>query len=251
MLKNILLIINPQNDFCNKNGSLYIEHSEQDIENICSLIQTKHQLFDKICVVLDTHLMHDIASPYPWVDNNGNHPKPYTILDKNGIDKSTGVEYHNYSNYIDYREYLIEHYKNNRTPLIIWPHHCIIGTWGHNIVDKLQKVLYINDKLPVWYKLTGHEVYRDNYNTVEDFKTLFNDDEPSVNLYICGESKSHSVYQSVKHIITMNVCRNNRIIYVLQDCTSSIKGFQKTTDENYIKLADHSLIKLIKSTDVK
>ena len=45
-MKKILFIIDAQNDFCSKGGSLLCENADNAISNICELLKTKK--FDEV-----------------------------------------------------------------------------------------------------------------------------------------------------------------------------------------------------------
>ena len=52
-MKKILFIIDAQNDFCSRGGSLVCEHAETAVDNIRRLLETEK--FDRIICTLDTH----------------------------------------------------------------------------------------------------------------------------------------------------------------------------------------------------
>jgi len=52
-MKKILFIIDAQNDFCSKGGSLLCENADNVVNNICELLKTKK--FDEVICTIDTH----------------------------------------------------------------------------------------------------------------------------------------------------------------------------------------------------
>ena len=76
-----LLIIDPQNDFCDpQHGSLYVPGADTDMQRLADMItQMKHQLCD-IHVTLDSHHLIDIAHPAFWQDSLGNPPAAFTQI---------------------------------------------------------------------------------------------------------------------------------------------------------------------------
>lgn len=52
-MKNILFIIDPQNDFCHPDGKLNCENSETAVKNICELL--KNNKFDSVIISYDIH----------------------------------------------------------------------------------------------------------------------------------------------------------------------------------------------------
>lgn len=130
-MRNVLLIIDPQNDFVDSRGSLYIPNAEKGIDSICEAIDSID--FQQIILTQDTHQFHHIGHSEYWK----NKPSPFTTITvediRSGlftpIDKS--------------KEYAIKYIK--RLPNkehCIWPEHCIEGSWGHAFPDKLIKSLH-------------------------------------------------------------------------------------------------------------
>mgnify|MGYP003665380095 CR=1 FL=1 len=75
-MKIHLLIIDPQNDFCNPNGSLYVPGADEDVKRLAGLVHRMKDKIDDIHVTLDSHRKVDIAHPIWWKDASGAHPGP-------------------------------------------------------------------------------------------------------------------------------------------------------------------------------
>jgi len=72
-MKNIeLLIIDPQVDFRDPSGSLFVPGADKDIERLSNLIERTGSQISDIHVTLDMHYQIDIAHPLFWKDSNGN-----------------------------------------------------------------------------------------------------------------------------------------------------------------------------------
>lgn len=54
-MKNVLVIVDAQNDFVNKKGALYVPEAEEAVKNINKLVDKKLSNFDKVIVTMDTH----------------------------------------------------------------------------------------------------------------------------------------------------------------------------------------------------
>ena len=143
-MKKTLLIIDPQNDFCEKNETdistnrpaLAVPGSGADMRNIINFI--KNNELNEIVVTLDTHSIIDIAHPMWWKKKNGDYPEIFTMISLDDIEKglytTSNQEHFEYSkNYIKSLE------EQGKYKLIIWPEHCIQGTWGHNIYSELME----------------------------------------------------------------------------------------------------------------
>ena len=80
MTNTHLLIIDPQYDFCDPAGSLYVKGADKDMERLSSLIMNNADRISQITVTMDTHKNYHIASPVFWQNTDGENPKPFTII---------------------------------------------------------------------------------------------------------------------------------------------------------------------------
>jgi nicotinamidase-related amidase len=128
-----LLIIDPQNDFCDPQGALFVPGADQDAARLADLINRLGNKIDDIHTTLDSHRVIDVAHPIFWINSKGEHPQPFTIISKddvvNGVWTTTNPAWRQRA--IDYVTTLET---NARYPLCIWPPHCLIGTWGHAVM---------------------------------------------------------------------------------------------------------------------
>ena len=140
-----LLLIDPQEDFCNPNGALFVPGADEDSVRIAEMINRLSNKIDDIHVTLDSHRIIDVAHPMYWINSAGQHPDPFTIISEddvvNGVWTTTKHGWKQRG--IDYVKALA---LNNRYPLCVWPEHCLIGTKFHSIVP------CISDALIQWEK---------------------------------------------------------------------------------------------------
>ena len=78
--KRHLLIIDMQIDFCHADGSLYVPGAEDDLRRTIEFIYRNAENIDQITCSLDSHVPQQIFSPNWWVDRDGEHPAPYTVI---------------------------------------------------------------------------------------------------------------------------------------------------------------------------
>ena len=97
--KNCLLVIDLQNDFCQK-GALEVEGAEDVIDKV-NTIRDRHK-FDYICLTRDAHPLGHVSFATRYNKNPG--------------------EYHE-----------LENGKRQR----LWPNHCIVGSYGYEFHPKL------------------------------------------------------------------------------------------------------------------
>jgi hypothetical protein len=83
----------------------------------------------------------NIAHPVFWIDSKGNNPPPFTVI--TDIDVENGV-WRPFNPKWQARAlaYVKTLKVNGRYMLMIWPPHCLIGTWGHSIVPCVADALY-------------------------------------------------------------------------------------------------------------
>ena len=136
-----LLIIDPQNDFCNPKGNLYVPGAEQDIARLADMIVRIKDKIDNIHVTLDSHRKVDISHPIWWMDANGDHPAPFTLISV--ADVETGIWT---ATMPAFRERSLEYLRAldaaGKYPHTIWPEHCLIGDEGHNVAPELAAAIH-------------------------------------------------------------------------------------------------------------
>src|SRR6185295_981475 len=75
-----MLIIDPQNDFADPKGSLFVPGADQDMQRLTALLNRIRTKIDDIHITLDSHHLVHIANPIFWRDSNGDMPKAFTCI---------------------------------------------------------------------------------------------------------------------------------------------------------------------------
>ena len=83
-MMNTLLLIDVQNDF-HPGGSLAIPSANEDAQRIATFISKNSEAMSRIVETMDTHHELHIAHSGFWVDVDGNHPDPFTIISSDNI----------------------------------------------------------------------------------------------------------------------------------------------------------------------
>ena len=206
--RNLLLAIDMQNDFM-EGGALPVTGSLGDSERLCRFIYANMDKLYRIAVSLDTHNPFQIFHPCWWIDDKGNNPAPFTTI--TGADLDAGkwkpaqapIESLNYVKGLE---------QGGKKTLMIWPYHCLQGTWGnalenqfanmvyfHSVAKKsiLQKLVKGSDPLTEMYGIIKPEY--DPKNTINmDFLNQLQDYDK---VFIAGEGASHCVFESLKQIL--------------------------------------------------
>lgn len=261
-----LLIIDPQNDFCNPKGSLYVGDPENletgayaDMDRLSNFILKNVDKINKITVTYDTHYNYDIAHPMFWTNSNGEHPKPVdTVISVQDVQNSiwTPVNPEETDWVLAYLSRLAT---TNRYAHRIWPPHCLQGTWGNNVDSRLMEAI------SVWEKVhkTNHEALRKGENPLVEHFSIVRAEVVDPNdirgtglnhayvdsvagagkLVIAGEALDFCVASSVRDTLAHFGAEFGKRMALLLDCTSAVlppdvlaDGFVAECDEAGIEL---------------
>ena len=247
-----LLIIDPQNSFCNpgdaagKNrGSLYVEGADEDMKRLAKWIEKNKQKLDFIAITLDNHHLNDIAHPDYWANPDGKAPEPFTQITVKDIEEKKWLPLFEPEKTI---EYLIKLEENGEYTHLIWPVHCLIGSEGAAIYQPLMDAIENWAKLGTYYATVqkGAYPFSEHFGA---FKAQIPDPQiPATQLnenliatlnnhdtiYLSGEAKSHCVANTLKQIIEDAPQLLKKII-ILEDTMSNVTGFEILADPIYQK----------------
>lgn len=257
--KILLLAIDVQNDFM-QNGSLGVPNAHEDILNLTTFVYQNMKKITDICLSLDTHVPQQIFHPYWWKNKLGEHPQPYTIISFEDVQKGVWQAVAKEKESISYVAQLEKH---GRKQLCIWPYHCIQGTFGATLESQFANLVYFHsvarqsepiikvkgmDPLTEMYGIFRPEIATDeqiDYPLLEKMKSYDK-------IFVAGEAKSHCVLESVGQMLEYFGADKEMLskIYVLEDCTSSIPGFEEQTEKTFKQWVDTHGIHLVQSTEV-
>lgn len=250
-MSKLLICVDFQNDFL-EGGTMEVSGGNADVDRTIEFI--KNNKIDKIICSLDTHTKKQIFHKCYWKDQNGNEPDNYTIITKEDVENGKWIPT---NGNIEYAIEYLSHIKSEgRKELCIWPYHCLIGTKGASLCERLADVVYQNNNLFIqkgmdpdteMYGIIRPEYNENNYYNYEVLEAIEQYDE----VYITGEASSHCVVESVKEIAEYYEGNFELLskITVLTDCMSSIKGYEEDTEKEFEILKTKG-IKLAKSTEI-
>jgi nicotinamidase-related amidase len=203
--KNIVLIIDPQNDFSDVNeldrtqpGSLSVPGASEDYSKIIDFISTNS--IDEVHVSLDTHTSRHIGHPGFWdrVNHDGtltpaDNTDGLTFLEINGENVITGTSiitnrktqyiprmyddesYEALCQYVyNYLHFFESSENKHQQKPWIWPNHCLEGTNGHRIAKELQTFL------TTWER-SGHGIVKyhiKGQNNLAEMFSIFSAEKP-------------------------------------------------------------------------
>ena len=154
-----LLIVDPQKCFTTKSGALFVPNADVDVVNIANMITNHIDTIGSIAVTGDFHPTVMISFPNYWVNVNGEHPAPFTVISvediENGTWKTADPDNQEWALY--YVKKLDENNttkNNNFFDLRIWPYHGIVGTDGAMFDQVILNAIapYMEDKVTIVMK---------------------------------------------------------------------------------------------------
>lgn len=234
--KHTLVIVDPQNDFCDHRGSLYVDGAFADVKRLAAHITGDPARYTDIVVSLDSHDVIAIFHPKFWLDENKNQPCPFTQI-THGDFSSGKWRAASLENQAMAERTFKAMAEKSIGLLMVWPEHCVVSTWGHNICDTLREAFF------VWRERTGKAVrfvfkgenpYTDQFSIFEGIDGSYPDTAFNQRLFgllaesssvtFAGEALSHCVGESVLSYMNKLEGRRQEVI-LLTDCTSPVSGF--------------------------
>lgn len=246
MIRTDLLIIDPQVDFCDPNGSLAVPGADEDCLRLATMIQRVKRKVNDIHVTLDTHHLFDIAHPLFWVDGSGTkHPDPFTLISVTDVEdgkwKATIPSMQKRA-----KEYVKELEANGKYMLCVWPPHCLIGSVGASVQMNVWSALteWEEERVAfVDYVTKGSNFWTEHYSAVQadvpdssDPGTQLNVDLinmlQNVDLIgISGQARSHCVKSTIEDVANNFGEENIKKFVFLEDTSSDVPGFEKQGED--------------------
>ncbi|WKB52493.1 cysteine hydrolase [Eleftheria terrae] len=249
-----LLIIDPQNDFCDLPAdwcpldpltgqplapALPVAGAHADMQRVARFIDAASARLDGITVTLDSHHRIDIAHPTFWQQRDGAAVGPFTQITAAQVRAG------------DYRPrdaaalprtlaYLDELEARGRYTLMVWPVHCEIGSWGHNVHAAVRAAYNRWEEATlteVQKVVKGDNPWTEHYSAVQAEVPDLEDPDTQLNrelidrldaaglILVAGEASSHCVKATTEHVVAQLSGRLERVV-LLTDCMSPVGGFQ-------------------------
>lgn len=225
------------------------------------LYHNVHQI-THIAASLDTHMPFHIFYASWWKNAQGEHPAPYTIITADEVHKGTWQAITE----PEWSRYYVETLETvGKKQLMIWPFHCMEGTDGRSLVPALSEAIMYHSGARLdqpTYLPKGTIAHTEFYSVVEPEVKYPDHPEGGLNIkfleivsefdliYVAGQARSHCVLETM-HSVLRHFSNRPEIIgklRFLDDCTSSIPGFEATTEQQ-LKQFEARGVRLVKSTD--
>jgi nicotinamidase-related amidase len=268
MARTQLLIIDPQNDFCDLPAAsggqpaLPVAGADADMQRLARFIDNAGDALDAITVTLDSHHRLDIAHPGFWQAAEGGAVSPFTTitaaqLREGAFRPRDPAALPRTQAYLDALE------AAGRYTLMVWPVHCEIGSWGHNVHADVRAAYnrWEERRHAVVSKVSkGENPWTEHYSAVqaevpdeEDAHTRLNRGlidalDDSELLFIAGEASSHCVKATTEHIVEHLPGGKLGRIVLLTDCMSPVTGFEAQA-EGFLAAMQARGLRLMRSSE--
>ena len=233
--RSVLLLIDPQNDFCDLPAAasgtpaLPVAGADADMRRVADLIERGGAGLDDIVITLDSHHRVDIAHPTFWRTGDGGAVASFTAITaaqvragafvpataaqgREGAGQTVPADATVLPRVLAYLDALEA---QGRYSLMVWPVHCEIGSWGHNVHSAVRTAYnrWEDRRLRQVLKVTkGDNPWTEHYSALQaevpdadDAATWLNRSllarlDAFDTIWIAGEASSHCVKATVEHL---------------------------------------------------
>jgi len=273
-----LLVIDPQNDFCDLPEAWYPQHplggtlrptlpvagAHADMQHLARWIEREGAKLDAITVTLDSHQHHDIAHPSFWQRGDGGEVAPFTPITAADVRAGTLIPRKRSAQeralwYLDALE------AQGRYTLMVWPVHCEIGSWGHGVhADVLAACVHWQrlHQCAVHNVFKGMNPWTEHYSALQaevpdpadpgsllNFGLLARLDQAQ-RIIIAGEASSHCVRATSEHLVQhLPSGRPERLVLMI-DAMSPVAGFEAAHEDFLSRMRAHG-VQLARSDDLR
>ena len=247
----LLLIVDPQNDFCHPEGALYIPGADEDMARLSQFIVQNKDDISQIIITRDEHQVMDISHPAFWSNAEGVMPDPFTVITHRDVADKKWFPVSMYNEVVDYLQALEQ---NDEMKHVIWPEHCLAGSWGAAFNDDLMEAISGWAREGHFYSMVskGQNPMTEHFGALRANVVLEDDPSTHVNqrlvfelaaadtIVIAGEARSHCVANTLKQIMEQPEIKGQ--IILLTDCMTSVAGFENVADEVYRLAQERGII---------
>jgi nicotinamidase-related amidase len=246
-MKARLLIIDPQNDFCDIPGAaLPVAGANADMLRLAELMQKAGGSITDITVTLDSHTSVGIERTPFWEAANGEAVAPFTRIAESDV-RAGRYAPRDPARLPTVLAYLQALERGGRYKLVVWPVHCVLGTWGHNIHEAVAAKLADWEQRslrPAFRVLKGLNPMTEQYSAVQAEVPDALDPQTQTNraliehtrpdgglLLVAGEAASHCVAATMEHLFAALGAHERRKVVILRDCMSPVDSFEMQAEK--------------------
>jgi len=251
-----LMLIDVQNTFCIPEFELYVggrngRGAVDDNTRLTEFIYRNLAEITHITATMDTHKAMQIFHAIFFVDQDGNHPAPYTDIHLAELRANKWIFNPALTPQFgiapEYGQQMLLHYaealeQKGKYALTVWPYHAMLGGIGHALVSAVEEALFFHSiALNTQYdiEIKGDKPFTENYSVIGPEvltgpmgETLGTHNAKFIEqlqqfdkLIIAGQAKSHCVAWTVQDLLndinTVDPALAKKI-YLLDDCSSPV-----------------------------
>ena len=250
-----LLVIDPQNDFCDlpeawqgtdpASGarlvpSLAVHGAHADMQRLAKFIAAQGRALDAITVTLDSHQRHDIGHPGFWQTQDGGAVAPFTQITAAQL-QAGAFRPRQKAALPRVRSYLRVLERQGRYTHMVWPVHCEIGSWGHAVHAEVQAACaawQLQRQRAASTVFKGMNPWTENYSALQAEVPDPADPSTQLNtrllaalgtadvLLVAGQASSHCVRATTEHLLEHLPGGRPERVVLLTDCMSPVAGFE-------------------------
>jgi nicotinamidase-related amidase len=254
----LLIAVDMQNTFCGPEFELFVggrsgRGAVDDVRRLCEFIYRNLGRLTAIAATMDTHRAMQIFHPIYWIDEQGLHPAPYTLISADDViagrwrvnpEVASSLK----NGDIDWLRREAEHYvralarSGGRYDLTIWPYHAMLGGIGNALVSSLEEAIFFHTvarSSQASFQVKGDNPFTENYSVLRPEVLEGPDGEPIAHLnerfirelldydviVLAGEAKSHCLAWTIDDLLS-EIARQDpalvRKVYILEDCASPV-----------------------------
>ncbi len=282
-----LMLVDVQNTFCIPEFELYVggrsgSGAVDDNGRLCEFIYQNLGLITEICPTMDTHQALQIFHGIFLVNEDGEHPEPFTLISVEDIEEGVWKFNTKLSKSLDidqsYGKKYILHYvkklkEGKKYNLTIWPYHAMLGGIGHALVSSVEEAVFFHSIVrysPTDFQVKGNNPFTENYSVLSPEILEDSDGKPIARrnhsfihklfefdmLIIAGQAKSHCVAWTVRDLLNEMIGIDRELadkVYLLEDCMSCVVvpgviDYTEYTDKVFKEFAEAGM-HIVSSTD--
>jgi len=252
-----LLLIDVQNTFCLPEFELFVagrsgRGAVEDVERIAELLYRRLDGVTQVIATLDTHSAAQIFHPVFWLDAEGRHPAPHTVIRVEDVESGRYrvnpalaplVAPRKDFDLAEWgRRYARQLAEGGKYPLVVWPYHSMLGGIGHALVALVEEAVFFHGvarQSPTRLEIKGRHALTENYSALRPEVGLDDRGQPLVpenrelvehllgfdEILVAGEARSHCVAWTVADLLAEIRARDAslaRKVILLDDCASAV-----------------------------
>ena len=262
-----LLAVDVQNTFCIPGFELFVggrsgTGAVDDSRRLCEFVYRNLGTITQLVPSLDTHHAMQVFHAIWLVDEQGNHPDPYTLISAEDVDSGRWRVNEPVAEALgigaDYAARHLAHYtrrlaEGGKYNLTIWPYHALLGGIGHALVSAVEEAIFFHGVARYSrpdFEIKGESPLTEHYSMLGPEVTEGPDGEPLGELntwlidklltfdavVVAGQAKSHCLAWTIDDLLEGDDVRERQLAertYLLEDCTSPVvvPGVVDYTDE--------------------